>query len=307
MDQFLASVLEYFRRIAVALEKIADKETKIIIEDGTILQPEEPENPQEPVEPPVEPETPPVVTDPPVTPTNPPVTPTEPVNTYPTLPAGFVRPANIRPMSNNWSAGNLVLPTWNGGNPALVAMQPNGSAVLTARNVNGAWNTGQMQIFRPQVGQGRWDAIFSVDKPSGVAAFFTYADDGTEFDFELVKRPNGDLAWQLGLHMFNNGVRNNPPQSRTQFVPMSVAELAKPHKYSIIHSATSVQYLIDDVKVGEYFPSDVPNAPWSITAKNETFLGTWRHTGWSGWTSADYGNENQMTVYGVQVPGLPTT
>ena len=302
MDQFLASVLEYFRRIAVALEKIADKETKIIIEDGTVLTPEPPVEPETPVEEPEEPDTP---VEEPEEPTEP-VEPT-PVDTYPVLPAGFVRPANIRLMSNNWSAGNLVLPTWSSGNPALVEMKADGSAVLTARNVNGAWNSGMMQIFRPQVGQGRWDAIFSVDKPSGVAAFFTYADDGTEFDFELVRRPDGSLAWQLGLHMFNNGVRNNPPQSRTQFVPMSVAELAKPHKYSIIHSATSVQYLIDDVKVGEYFPSDVPNAPWSITAKNEVFLGTWRHTGWSGWTSADYGNENQMTVYGVQVPGLPTT
>lgn len=267
----------------------------------------EPETPVEPVEPPVEPETPPVVTPPTNPPVTPPVTNPQPVDTYPTLPSGFVKPANIALMSNNWKDGNLVLPTWSSGNPALVEMRDNGSAVLTARPINGTWNTGMMQIFKPRVGQGRWDAIFSVDKPSGVAAFFTYAEDGTEFDFELVKRPDGSLAWQLGLHMFNNGVRNNPPQSRTQFVPMSVAELAKPHKYSIIHSATSVQYLINDVKVGEYFPSDVPNAPWSTTARNEAFLGTWRHTGWSGWTSADYRNENQMTVYGVQVPGLPTT
>ena len=266
----------------------------------------EPETPVEPVEPPVEPETPPVVTPPTNPPVTPPVTNPQPVDTYPTLPSGFVKPANIALMSNNWKNGNLVLPTWSSGNPALVEMRDNGSAILTARNVNGTWNTGMMQIFKPRVGQGRWDAIFSVDKPSGVAAFFTYAEDGTEFDFELVRRPGGSLAWQLNVHMFSaTKQRQNP--SKLIFVPTTAAELAKPHKYSIVHSATSTQFLIDDVKVGEYFPSDVPNAVWSTTARNETFLGTWRHTGWSGWTSADYGNESQMTVYGVQVPGLPTT
>lgn len=280
MDQFLTNVLEYFRRITESLEAIAEKESVVnVTVQGNNTTP---------------------------TPTPNPV-PETPVDTYPTLPTGFVRPGNVALMSNGWAAGNLVLPTWSSGNPALVDFRDNDSAVLTAQNVNGTWNTGMMQFFRPQVGEGRWDAIFSVEKPNGVAAFFTYADDGTEFDFELVRRTDGSLAWQLNVHMFTADKQRRNPRTLI-FVPTTKEELAKPHKYSIIHSSSGTRFLIDDVQVGEYKPSDMPaGTPWSTTSKNEAFLGTWRHTGWSGWTDADYALGNQMTVYGVQIPGLPTT
>lgn len=48
MDQFLTNVLEYFRRIAIALEKIIAKETKVNVTYVGAVQPETPEEPIDP-------------------------------------------------------------------------------------------------------------------------------------------------------------------------------------------------------------------------------------------------------------------
>ena len=64
-------------------------------------------------------------------------------------------------------------------------------------------------------------------------------------------------------------------------------------------------FYIDGKQVGRYTQADVPDAPWSKTAKFDTFVGTYRHTGWSGFTAADYAAPTtQMHVKGIQVPGL---
>ena len=221
-------------------------------------------------------------------------------------PTGMRKPAEIARMSNNWKAGNLALPNWDYWAPELVEMNADGSATLRTRIIGGAFKSGLMQIFRPTFSIGKVGAIFSVTDPNGVAAFFTYADnDKTECDFELVRRPGGALAWQLGLHMFVNGQRRNPPQGRTIFVPMTAAELAQDHHYEIDYQDGFVAFYIDGKEVGRYTQADVPDAPWSKTAKFDTFVGTYRHTGWSGFNAADYAAPTTvMHVKGIQVPGL---
>lgn len=245
---------------------------------------------------------PPVEEPEPVDPTPEPEPTPEPVDPL----AGMRLPANIPQMSNNWSRGNLVLPNWTGTywEPSLVQMNDDGSATLSTRIIGGAFRSGLMQIFRPTFTFGKVGAVFSVKDPNGVAAFFTYADnDKTEADFELVRRPGGSLAWQLNIHMFAGGRRNNP--AKLIFVPVTAADLAQDHHYEIDYQDGFVAFYIDGKEVGRYTQADVPDAPWSKTAKFDTFVGTYRHTGWSGFTASDYAAPTtQMHVKGIRVPGL---
>lgn len=252
--------------------------------DAPVVTPpvEEPE----PVEPTPEPE-PPVV-----------VPPVDPL-------AGMRLPADIPPMTGNWEGGNLARPNWEPWSPSLVTFNADKSATLRTALINGTFRSGLMQIFRPTFNFGRVGAVFSVTNPNGVAAFFTYADgDKTECDFELVRRPNGTLAWALGLHMFANGQRRNPVNSI--HVPVTTAQLAQDHHYEIDYQNGFVAFYIDGVEVGRYVQADLPaGTPWSQSPGFDTFIGTYRHTGWSGFTNADYeAPTTVMNVKGLRVPGL---
>lgn len=254
--------------------------------DAPVVTPpvEEPE----PVDPTPEPEPEPPVVVPPVTPI-----------------AGMRLPADITQMSNNWASGNLVLPSWEPWSPSLVTFNADKSATLRTALLGGTFRSGLMQIFRPTFNFGRVGAVFSVTNPNGVAAFFTYADkDKTECDFELVRRPNGTLAWALGLHMFANGQRRNPVNSI--HVPVTTAQLAQDHHYEIDYQNGLVAFYIDGVEVGRYVQADLPaGTPWSQSPGFDTFIGTYRHTGWSGFTNADYAAPTTvMNVKGLRVPGL---
>ncbi|MGR3250645.1 MAG: hypothetical protein ACU0DJ_14905 [Paracoccus sp. (in: a-proteobacteria)] len=306
MEQILTFTRDFlatFARCATALEQIAQRSQQQPApqpepEPTPAPQPEpepeqpEPEQPEEPA--PVEPQ-----------PTPEPEQPEAPA-----LPEGMIRVADIPLMSDNWKKGNLVLPYWSGANPALVDFQEDGSAIVTARTIGGSWNKGLLQTFRPTPGTGRFAALMSVDNPIGVAAFFLYAHetpdkqpDGTEFDFELVKRPDGSLAWQVNVHMFDaNRRRRNP--ARLIYVPTTPERLVVPALYEIDVSADGVRFLIDGEEVGRYTPADVA-APWKSDATLGAFIGTYDHTGWSGWNRSDYANNDaQITAYGLQVPGL---
>ena len=219
--------------------------------------------------------------------------------------AGMRLPADIPLMSNNWASGNLVLPNWDYWSPSLVTSNADKSATLRTALLNGTFRSGLMQIFRPTFNFGRVGAVFSVTNPNGVAAFFTYADkDKTECDFELVRRPNGSLAWALGLHMFANGQRRNPVNSI--HVPVTTAQLAQDHHYEIDYQNGFVAFYIDGVEIGRYVQADLPaGTPWSQGPGFDTFIGTYRHTGWSGFTNADYAAPTTvMNVKGLRVPGL---
>lgn len=235
----------------------------------------------------------------------------------PTPPAStsvMIPPANIERKGATWATGNLVLPNWSGQGaqwaPELVEFRSDGSAMLSTRFVDNQFRSGLMQIFRPTFSLGLTEATFKVLDPNGVAAFFTYSEkladgtsDGTEPDFELVRRPDGSLAWQLNIHMFVGGVRHNP--KNTIFVPMSVTELAKDHRYGIDYQDGYVIFYIDGKVVGHYTQADVPNAPWQKRAQFDTFIGTYRHTGWAGWNNADYAaTTTKMHVMEWAVPGL---
>ena len=272
--KLLAEILSGLNAIAEAIESHLD------------AAPATPDPVTPPVQPPV---TPPVTPEPPVTP----------------APAGMRKPAEITRMSANWSRGNMALPDWSDWAPSLVQMNADGSATLSTRIIGGAFKSGLMQIFLPTFTFGKVGTIAAITSPNGVAAFFTYADnDKTECDFELVRRPGGSLAWALGLHMFVNGQRRNPVASI--HVPVTVAELAQEHHYEIDYQDGFVAFYIDGKEVGRYTQADLPTGtPWSTSAKFDTFIGTYRHTGWSGFNAADYAAPTtQMLVKGIQVPGL---
>lgn len=283
-SDFVAALFGYLARIADALEKMADQHVPII----QVPEPEPEPTPEPEPEP-------------------------EPTPTPTPVPTGMRAPADIPLMGNNWATGNLVLPDWDGTpwNPALVRMNADRSATLFTRIIGGAWRSGLMQIFRPTFAIGEVAAVFEVHDPNGVAAFFTFSEklaggvkDGTECDFELVRRPDGSLAWQLGLHQFTNGQRRNP--TRTVFVPVTREHLAQPHEYKINYQRDFVAYIIDGREVGRYTPADMPaGTTWQLAARFDTFVGTYGHTGWSGFNSADKAAPTtRMEVKGLRVPGL---
>lgn len=299
--EFMEAIFSHLNRIATALERLADRSGA---DPAPQPEPEPEPEPQPEPEPEPQPEPEPE-----------PETEPEPTPEPEPVEQPLIAIADIEQMSNGWRDGNLVLPYWSPWLPSLVEMNDapgeDRSATLRTAFIGGTFRSGLIQIFQPTFAFGKARARFAVHNPNGVAAFFTFSEklangntDGTECDFELVKRPDGSLAWALGLHQFVNGGRRNPVTSI--HVPVTRAQLAVVRDYEIDYQDGYVAFKIDDEEVGRYLHSDLPaGTPWQRAARFDTFVGTYRHTGWSGFVDTDYAAPTtRMEVKGLRVPGL---
>lgn len=228
-----------------------------------------------------------------------------PEPSYPVLPEGMRRPFEYR---IGWGTKDeMILPTWVGGagtlgNPHLIQFDlDDKSANLQAGYIGSTWNSGKLQINKPQRGKGRWQWITSSKRNVAVLAMFTYCGSSrTELDFEYVLK-NGVRGWMLTVHM--PLVAGGKTAIKTPlFVPMP--DLTQPHLYEIELDEISCRFYIDGVLVGTITPADMPEGTlWKTDSKMETFCTIEKHGSWAGW---DYtlGNAD-MKVYGIAVPPAP--
>ena len=264
----------------------------------------------EPVTPPVEPPvTPPV--QPPVTP---PVTP-EPQ----TLPAGYRATQDFKidkDLSYDWGNSNIniYLPNWAGGDrgngvggsvgtPRRVLYPDSDNVTITAGMENGQWRNGALQLNRPTSAIGKWGAVVTSHTGSAVNAFFTYASNGKELDFELVKR--GDvIGWAPAVHMPRTGGGRASSNRRVlalgEFKP-GVRQRLEFHLF-----ADRCEFSVDGVVFETVRHADMASGfIWDTTTRMATFATIERHANWAGWTAADYANESSMTVHGFLLPTMP--
>ena len=238
------------------------------------------------------------------------VDPGVPAGDYPALPAGMKKPGEYKASANKWAAqwgvDELTFPSWfNGvqthGDPALVNMRADGSAVLEARYVGTEWHSGKLQMNKPTPSTGRWGFVASCEKANAVCAMFLYAPDGSELDFEYTKR-NGVYGWALAVHMPKQGGGMSHSTGSNFHFPMTQAEAAKVHHYEFDYDASGCRFYIDGKLITTITPAQMDKGViWKTDAKFEAFCSVEKHGGWAG-HEYPAGTEGQMTVWGIKIP-----
>lgn len=232
-----------------------------------------------------------------------------------TWPAGMRKPGDIALIGNDWSKGDLKLIPWTVGpyslgNPALVAFQDDGSAILSARHIGSKWNTGALQLNKPQRGAGRWGGVLSSTATNAVCALYAYCGEtGTEIDFELIRNkdarraPVGAKGWALGVHMpltRGGGQRG----FGGLFVPWSDADFAKPTLHEFELDGSACRFFVGGKLVGTVTRAMMPpECTWTIASRMELFASCeWHTEDWTGWKPADYAKGAAMRVHGIKAP-----
>lgn len=220
------------------------------------------------------------------------------------LPAGMLRPLDIY---IGWDSvtPRIIEPNWMGGagtmgDPDLIEKHWLDSTVtLHGKYKGSAWHSGKLQLDRPKRGQGVWSWVTqAVNEPNAVCAMFTYADDGTELDFEYVKR-DGTTGWQCNVWMPLEG-GGRAMAKEPIFVPMP--DISQPTEYQIVHDAYSTDFFIDGNFAGFIRPSDMPDGTiWKTDAKMSQFTTVEKHGSWAGWTEYKH---TAFKVLGLDYPDM---
>lgn len=213
----------------------------------------------------------------------------------PGLPEGYRRPGNMK-----WGWGpesDGILPNWSGGSGTrfdaeFVDWNIDGSATLLFDRVDGAWVGGELQVTHPRRSiQEGWGAVISSQRPTAVCAFFAYAADGTEIDFEW----RGDQVWQMNLHLFAaSGKRINPSP-----LPTFKTDITAPHRYEFSLSETACIWRVDGHEVARISPADMPGALWKSSSDFEMFCSVEHHGAWAKHAYLDL--PASMSVHGLLV------
>ncbi|ABN75734.1 glycoside hydrolase family 16 protein [Cereibacter sphaeroides] len=228
-----------------------------------------------------------------------PVDPGEPVGQAPDLPTGYRRASDFRRARGdaaNWAVDELIMTTWLGGagtmgDPSLISWESDGAAHLKYRDGSPP-RSGVLQLNRPAKGSGLWGAILEVVDPGAVCAFFTYAKNAREFDFELIKK-DGQPVWAVGIHMPKAG--GGTVSSEKVYVPLESGV----HRYEVGFDAQAVTFWIDGKQVGKFTAADVPGASWEMEAPMQILCSVEHHGGWAGWEAADYAGGAAMRVHAL--------
>lgn len=240
-----------------------------------------------------------------------PVTPPAPTVT---MPAGF-KPLDSfgidRAKTFNWNnpAISIYLPEWgvgpeSVGKPSLIEYHQDGSATLRAEAgpkdaaTGRSWYTGAMQMTRPKLATGHVGALIHVTDPSAVAAFFGYADNGKEIDFELTRDKDGKIAWTPAVHMPKAGGGRVSSTKRT----MKRAPLAdKPQALEYDLQTDRCDFYCDGAIFETITPADMAaGGIWDTTTGMAQFLSVEHHGAWAGWDYAS--GKAAMRVYGLRLP-----
>lgn len=228
----------------------------------------------------------------------PPVEPEEPV-----APTAFRRVRDYGIDYNlafGWNdpAISIYLPNWSNGvmsmnDPTLIVWNDDGSATLNAEARADAWHMGALQLNRPKRAVGRVGAIIQATNPSAVLAFFGYASNGKEIDFELTWR-NGVAGWTPAVHMPRaaGGVAHS---SRRVMRRVAASGAKQTLEYDL--RTDRCDFYADGVLFETIRPADMSDpTAWDATTPMALFLSVEKHGGWAGWpeyTSA------QMVVHAI--------
>lgn len=229
----------------------------------------------------------------------------------PSLPALKTTPVQTltidKAVSYNWGAKyDIYLPNWgvgpkSMGDPSKVEWQADGSVILKAARGQPAevspdrsWYTGSMQVGSKTDPLNIAAADVHVTDPSAVAAFFGFADNQKEVDFELTNL-NGVIAWSPGLHMPNgSGGRVSATRRTVRRAPW--ADRIQKLEYRLY--ADRCDYYCDGVIFETIYPSDMAaGAVWDVTTPMNLHLEIEEHESWAGWNYAS--GKAEMRVYRV--------
>ncbi|PTR14323.1 glycoside hydrolase family 16 protein [Cereibacter azotoformans] len=214
------------------------------------------------------------------------------------LPEGYRRTGDFRRARGdaaNWSLDELIMTTWLGGvgtmgDPSLIDWGTDGSALLKHRDGTPP-RSGVIQVNKAKA-SGTWGAILEVVDEGAVCAFFTYASNAREFDFELIRK-DGTTVWAIGIHMPKTG--GGTVSSPKVHVPLA----AGIHRYEFAYDAEAVTFWIDGAQVARFTPADVPGASWEMEAKMQILCSVEHHAAWAGWAAADYAGGAAMRVHAL--------
>lgn len=237
-----------------------------------------------------------------------------------TPPPAIAMPAGFRPLDSygidrakTYAWGNaalaIYLPEWgvgpeSVGKPSLIEYHQDGSATLRAEagpkdaKTGRSWYTGAMQVNRPKLATGRVGALVHVTDPSAVAAFFGYADNGKEIDFELTRDKAGAIGWSPAVHMPKAGGGRVSSSLRT----LKRAPLAdRPQALEYDLQADRCDFYCDGAIFETITPADMAaGGTWDTTTGMAQFLSVEHHGGWAGWDYAS--GKASMRVHGLRLP-----
>lgn len=303
MDKFFATILALFDRLVLAVEAIAGRPATPAPADPAPL-------PQDPA-----PQPAPLPADPTPQPEPQPAPqPEDPAAELAELMTGLRAPGRISRIGDDWSKGELKVIPWgvgphSKGNPALVEFRDDGSAILSARSIDGKWNTGAFQLNKPQRGAGDFEALVASIAGNAVCAVYAYCGrTGTELDFEYIRNMDpkrgkvGEKGWALGVHMpltRGGGQRG----FGGLFVPYSDGDFATPARLRFSLDETECRFFIGGELVGTITRDMMPaECTWTTTSGMELFCSVEWHGSWAGWTAEDYAKGASMAVYGIKAP-----
>lgn len=221
-----------------------------------------------------------------------------------------------RELSYNWGDPNIniYLPNWAGGDggngvggsvgtPSLIDYNDDKTVTINARMIDGKWCNGAMQVNRPQAPMGKWGAVVTSHTAKAVNAFFVYASNGKELDFELVKR-NGVIGWAPAVHMpRQGGGRASSSKRQMALLPF---ELGVEQRLTVELLADRCLFWVDGVLLETIRPSDMADGYiWDTTTNAYAMATIERHRSWAGWNVDDYAQPSSMTVHGFLLPNMP--
>lgn len=218
------------------------------------------------------------------------------------LPAGFRKLDSFKIdkfLTYDWDAFEIYLSSWHNGvqttgDPELVTWNPDGSATLDFCGDGHSGQSGMLKLVRPTKAKGKWGAIVAVDKPDAVAAFFLYAKNGKEIDFELT-RHDGVLGWAPNVWMPTKDGKKASRQGPPLHMPFSPG----PQLLEVEFGADAAVFFVDGVEHARIEPDDMPsNTVWDVDTSVDVVFSVESHGPWAGQSYSD--ERASMTVYAVQ-------
>lgn len=202
-------------------------------------------------------------------------------------------------LTYDWEAFEIYLSSWHNGvqttgDPSLITWNDNGSVTLDFHGNEEAGRSGMLKLVRPIKAKGRWGAFLEVDKPDAVAAFFLYAENGKEIDFELT-RDNGVLRWSPNVWMPTQDGGKTSYQGPSLNIPFSSGV----HLLEIQFDESAAVFYVDGVEGARIEPDDMPlGSIWDVETAVDVIFSVESHSQWAGQTYSD--ERASMTVYALQ-------
>ncbi|WP_299358772.1 fibronectin type III domain-containing protein [uncultured Paracoccus sp.] len=216
-------------------------------------------------------------------------------------------------LTYNWGSSTIdfFLPSWVGGDqgnglggsygdPSKLDYNSDKSITVNAAMdpADGKWKTGWMQsASRINKTKGKWGAIVSATEAHAVHAFFVFASNAKELDFELTKK-NGVIGWSPAVHMPKTG--GGAAHSNKRVMNHGTFKPGVQQRLEVELFDDRAEFRIDGVLFETITPADMSDGSiWDVSTKAGVFLTNERHASWAGWTASDYAQGSAMTVHSL--------